>query len=63
MTMTMMMMMMTDQVKRYLTVKRSMMMMTEQVKRYLTVKRSRDQDGHNAQDDARSVGVHVVGSR
>lgn len=36
-------------------------MMTEQVKRYLTVKRSRDQDGHNAQDDARSVGV--VGSR
>lgn len=47
MTMTMMMMM-TDHVKRYLTVKRSMMMMTEQVKRYLTVKRSRDQDGHNA---------------
>lgn len=43
-----MMMMMTDHVKRYLTVKRSMMMMTEQVKRYLTVKRSRDQDGHNA---------------
>lgn len=48
MTRTMMMMMMTDHVKRYLTVKRSMMMMTEQVKRYLTVKRSRDQDGHNA---------------
>lgn len=47
MTMTMMMMM-TDHVKRYLTVKRSMMMMTEQVKRYLTVKRSRHQDGHNA---------------
>lgn len=47
MTMTMMMMM-TDHVKRYLTVKRSMMMMTEQVKRYFTVKRSRDQDGHNA---------------
>lgn len=47
MTMTMMMMM-TDHVKRYLTVKRSMVMMTEQVKRYLTVKRSRDQDGHNA---------------
>lgn len=47
MTMTMMMMM-TDQVKRYLTVKRPMMMMTEQVKRDLTVKRSRDQDGHNA---------------
>lgn len=46
MTMTMMMMM-TDQVKRYLTVKRPMMM-TEQVKRDLTVKRSRDQDGHNA---------------
>lgn len=46
MTMTMMMMM-TDQVKRYLTVKRPMMM-PEQVKRDLTVKRSRDQDGHNA---------------